>query len=110
MKLHHITTGFGLELEVWEDLPSIVDWKLCTFHGVPLSWENYLQLYDEVWRPYLQLIRQALEELDWVGYRASDICGSITFHFKGEIVDFEPFTWDEFMSSIVDEGYMAYYC
>ena len=113
MKLLHTTTGFGLELEVWEGEPrQSVDLIVSGGFLHAPSWEEYLEIFSEENHPHLQLIRQAIEELGWVGETVDVISNSTTFRFDDYRLAFTWRAWCELMSAIVGkgEGYMAYYC
>ncbi|MBK6904050.1 MAG: hypothetical protein IPH04_14925 [Saprospirales bacterium] len=40
---------------------------------VPLLWDEYLDEYADETKPHIRLIRQAVEEMNWVGKTGSDM-------------------------------------
>lgn len=105
------TNKDGLELTITRESPDVI----IPIHGGDDSnptWEEYLKYYKEYIRPHFELLKRAIEELDWVGKTSDEICNDYYFVFSdGERFAFSWRAWGDLMQAIVGrrEGYMAYY-
>ncbi|KAA9327536.1 hypothetical protein F0P96_16265 [Hymenobacter busanensis] len=75
-------------------------------------WNDYLMATTAEYRPHLELIKRAIEELGWVGETADRKANDWYFVFSDGVAF--GYTWREWgalMSAIVgrQEGYLAYY-
>ena len=75
------------------------------------TWEEYLDKFNEEFRPRALLLRKSIEENSLVGCTAEETT-DLWFKFSdGEIWGFSWRGWGDLMQAIVNkkEGYMAYY-
>jgi poly-D-alanine transfer protein DltD len=82
--------------------------------GDPINptWEEYLNGFNENFRPFLIAIRKTIEDEGLVGTLASNFCNDHVFELSdGRTVSFSWRGWGDLMQSIVGkrEGYMRYY-
>lgn len=119
MKLK-ILNKTGLELSIvlgdsdFESLPTEEYIKISLTGGDSSnpSWKDYLEGFEEVYQPHIQLIKQAIIELGWVGRGANEMANDTYFIFSDKtIFTFSWRAWGDLMQAIVDknEGYMTYY-
>jgi hypothetical protein len=76
------------------------------------SWATYILDYDPLFRPQLELLKEAVINWGWVGKTGEEICNDYVFVFStGERIGFTWRAWGDFMQAVVDkqEGYMMYY-
>ena len=78
------------------------------------SWDEYILFSDrEKYKSHLNLLRQAIIELEWVGASGSEIANDWYFYFSdGTIIIFTWRSWAEMMAALVGHGesYIKYYC
>lgn len=76
------------------------------------TWEEYKADYKEYFHPHLELLKDAIIKIGWLGEKADKICNYYHFDFStGERIGFTWRAWGDLMQAIVDkkEGYMTYY-
>jgi|SRR5690554_2559666 len=76
------------------------------------TWDEYLDTFKSKFKPHFELIRKAIEKLDWVGKTAGEMANDVEFVFSdGVIIAFTWRAWGDLMAAIVDKGenYMKYY-
>lgn len=76
------------------------------------TWEEYLSDFKENFKPHLELVKKAIEEMGWVGKTGEEICNYWYYSFSdGTNFGFSWRAWGDLMQAIVGkrEGYMAYY-
>lgn len=76
------------------------------------TWEEYLNGYIEDFKPHIELIRDLIKEINWVGRTGGQICNYYHFNFSdGNKIGFTWRAWGDLMQAIVGkrEGYMKYY-
>ena len=101
----------GLELLVTTNHPEHYNTIMGGMDTSP-SWEEYLSDYIDEFKPHVELIKKAIEDLGWVGETADKRANDTCFVFSdGQAVGFSWRAWGDLMSAIVgrNEGYMAYY-
>lgn len=101
----------GLELTVTTNHPEDYEAILGGIE-IPLTWEEYLSVFKDEFTPHFELIKKAIEELNWVGETASEKANDTCFVFSDKTsLGFSWRAWGDLMSAIVgkQEGYMAYY-
>lgn len=111
MEAIKIKNHAGLELTVTAIEPKNYDPIMGGMQTSPL-WEEYLSDYKDEYKPHLELIKKAIEELGWVGETAERKANQWFFVFSdGTALGFTWRAWGDLMSAIVgkNEGYMAYY-
>ncbi|GAB3835610.1 hypothetical protein [Hymenobacter jeollabukensis] len=75
-------------------------------------WSEYLAATEPEYRPHLELIKRAIEELGWVGATADEKANDWHFVFSdGVALGYGWRDWGALMSAIVGkrEGYLTYY-
>lgn len=76
------------------------------------SWEEYSSDYMDEFKPHLQLVKEAIEKLGWVGETAEHKANQYCFVFSDATAwGYSWRAWGDLMSAIVGkhEGYMQYY-
>lgn len=76
------------------------------------TWEEYKADYEEYFHPHLELLKEAIIQIGWVGMTGEQICNYYHFDFStGEKIAYTWRAWGDLMQAIVDkkEGYMTYY-
>lgn len=76
------------------------------------TWEEYLSQYMDEYKPHVNMIRKAIEELGWIGTTGEDVANYNAFCFSdGTVFGFSWRAWGDIMQAIVGkkEGYMKYY-
>lgn len=76
------------------------------------AWDEYLAATEAEYRPHLELIKRAIEELGWVGETANKKANDWYFVFSdGVALGYDWRAWGALMAAIVDkrEGYRVYY-
>lgn len=76
------------------------------------TWEEYKAEWDEDYRPHIELLKQKIIELNWLGKKGSEICNYYIFVYSdGVKLGFTWRAWGDLMQAIVNlqEGYMKYY-
>jgi hypothetical protein len=113
----HETTKDGLTLQIVFDEADEAGENATVVMGglnISLLWPEYLdRVIAADLRPHVELIRQAVEEIGWIGKTGGEICNYHQFKFSdGVEIGFTWRAWGDFMQAIVGkrEGYMAYYC
>lgn len=74
MELIKVRDENGLGLTVTEEVPEDCEVILGGMDTSP-SWEEYLSDYTDEFKPHLRLIKKAIEDLGWVGYKADSAQG-----------------------------------
>lgn len=111
MEAIKIKNDAGLELTVTTVRPKNYNLIMGGMVTSP-SWKEYLSEYKDEYKPHLELVKKAIEELGWVGETAEHKANQWFFVFSdGTAFGFSWRAWGDLMSAIVDknEGYMAYY-
>lgn len=110
-----IVNDSGLELTVTTSTPKVSEEQAISVMGGDdrnLSWKDYLEEYVETFQPHILLIKQAIEQLNWIGETGESKANTTYFVFSdGFVFTFSWRAWGDLMSAIVDknEGYMQYY-
>jgi len=76
------------------------------------TWDEFVGGFIESFHPHLNLIKEALEKLGWIGYTGGDKANKTYFMFSdGSNIGFSWRAWGDLMQAIVNkkEGYMKYY-
>ena len=78
------------------------------------TWEEYLEGWEEDFRPHLTAIKECIETHNLIGCTGEAFCNKYHFQFDDEEKTQIAFTWrawGDLMQAIVGkrEGYMAYY-
>ena len=76
------------------------------------TWEVYLKDWFEEYRPHINLIKDAIEKLEWVGETGGSKANTTAFEFSdGICISFSWRAWGDLMQAIVNkqEGYLTYY-
>jgi hypothetical protein len=76
------------------------------------GWNEYLQKYEEEYRPYIRGIRECARREGIVGTTGGQMANNHHFAFEdGTRISFSWRAWGDLMQAIVDEneGYMRYY-
>jgi hypothetical protein len=111
MEAIKIKNDAGLELTVTTSHPENYNPIMGGMETSP-SWEEYLSDYKDEYKPHLELVKKAIEELGWVGETAEHKANKWCFVFSdGTAFGFSWRAWGDLMSAIVgkNEGYMTYY-
>lgn len=115
MKLITIQNDEGLSLSVTKGLPEGLtqdDYTAIMGGMEPTSWDEYLAMYEDEYKPHFLLVKKAIEELEWIGECADKKANDTYFVFSdGWVIGFSWRAWGDLMSAIVGkgEGYMEYY-
>lgn len=111
MEAIKIKNDAGLELTVTTVHPENYTLLMGGMDASP-SWEEYLSGYKDEYKPHLELVKRAIEDLGWIGETAEHKANQWCFVFSdGTSFSFSWRGWGDLMSAIVGkhEGYMAYY-
>lgn len=76
------------------------------------TWDEYLANFRTSKRIHFNMIRKAIEELDWVGMTGEEMANDVEFVFSdGVIIAFTWRAWGDLMAAIVGKGenYLSYY-
>ncbi len=103
----------GLELTITTDI-SQTNKVTPILGGNPSNptWEEYLEGFKDEYTSHLELLKEAIKELGWVGMTGEQISNYYGFVFSDGITfTFSWRAWGDFMQAVVNkqEGYMAYY-
>jgi hypothetical protein len=84
------------------------------FGGDPSNptWEQYLDQYEDKFKPHIIAIRKAIEASEWMKATAENFCNNHIFECSdGVTFAFTWRAWGDLMQAIVgkNEGYMTYY-
>lgn len=101
----------GLELIITSNEPSNYD---PIMGGDPRNptWEEYVDQYLEEFQPHIELMKDGITKLGWVGETGGNKANDTFFVFSdGTSIGLTWRAWGDFMQAIVgkQEGYMAYY-
>ena len=99
-------------LELWVTQDDVESQSIMGGDDSNPTWENYVMGYRVQFRPHIQLLRKAIEEMGWIGRTGRDVSNYYTFVFSnGTVWGFSWRAWGDLMQAIVNkqEGYMAYY-
>lgn len=110
MKDFKIKNEDGLELTVTNHHPEDYQPIIGGMSDAP-DWKEYIDGYKDEYKPHIELIRKAIQELGWVGETADKIANDTCFVFSdGTSLGFSWRAWGDLMQAIVGkrEGYMAY--
>jgi hypothetical protein len=112
MEILKLKNTAGLELTVTTHHPD--DYQVISggLTPTPASWEEYADIFTKAFRPKLELIKDAIVNIGWVGHTAERHANHWCFVFSdGSSYGFSWRAWGDMMSAIVGkaEGYMKYY-
>ncbi len=100
MKYKKVSNETGLELEI---VYGGINYPIIDIDSNNLTWEEYLNNYEEEYKPHVILIRKSIEENGLIG-KTGEFAEDLVFKFNdGNSWLFTLMSWDNLMKAIIND-------